>query len=296
MVYFKRMEVRNMKKITWIGTGVMGKPMAYHLADAGYEVTVYNRTYEKALTMQDKTTVAKTIPEAVKDADVVFTIVGYPQDVEEIYLGDNGILNNVKENAIVVDMTTSSPELAIKIYEEALKKNIQSLDSPVTGGDLGAINATLSIMVGGNEEIFNKVLPLLEVLGKQVTYMGKAGNGQFAKLANQICIAGAIASTAEALSFAKANGLDETSFLEVVNNGSAASWQSTNMGPKMINEDYDPGFFIKHLIKDLRLSQAVGEEGSLPISKQVLSQYEQLLEQGYGDLGTQAISKYYKSK
>lgn len=285
-----------MKKVTWIGTGVMGKPMAYHLADAGYEVTVYNRTYEKALVMSDKTTVARTIKEAVKDADVIFSIVGFPSDVKEIYLADDGILKHARAGAIVVDMTTSSPELAIEIAQEASRYHITALDCPVTGGDLGAINATLSIMAGGDEAAFKEILPLLEVMGKQVTYMGASGNGQYAKLANQICIAGAIVSTAEALHFATEKGLDPEKFLNVVNNGSAASWQSTNQGPKMMVDDYEPGFFIKHFIKDLRLSLESSSADSLPLSQLALKQYELLQEKGFGDKGTQAIQEFYRLK
>lgn len=283
-----------MNKVAWIGTGVMGKPMAYHLADNGFDVTVYNRTYEKAVSMSDRCRVAKTIAEAVTDADFVFTIVGFPSDVEDVYLSDDGILNHVKEDAIVVDMTTSSPTLAKKIYEVAKEKNISSLDSPVTGGDLGAKNGTLSIMVGGDKDAFDQVEPLLNHMGKAVTYMGEAGNGQHTKLANQICIAGAIASTAEALNYAMDKNIDLDNFLNVINNGSAASWQSQNMGPKMIANDFEPGFFIKHFIKDLRLSQEEKEDIDLPLSKLVLEEYEELLDKGYGDMGTQAIIDYYK--
>lgn len=282
-----------MKKIAWIGTGVMGKPMALHLANAGYDVNVYNRTFSKAQALGDKVKAFDSIGECVKDADVIFSIVGFPSDVKDVYLGDNGILENVKKGSIVIDMTTSSPTLAMEIFRAAQLKGVHALDAPVTGGDLGAINATLSIMVGGEEKIYQEVSPLLELLGKTITYMGPAGNGQHAKLANQICIAGAIASTAEALSYAKSHKIDLDLMLRVINNGSASSWQSINNGPKMIVHDKTPGFFIKHFIKDLRLSQQERKHIELPISKLVLEEFESLQNEGYDDFGTQAIIDYY---
>lgn len=282
-----------MKKIAWIGTGVMGKPMALHLAQAGYDVTAYNRTHSKALELQDSMTIVDNIVDCVKDADLVFTIVGFPDDVREVYFKEDGILNNVKEGAIVIDMTTSSPALAKEIYVAALNKNVHALDAPVTGGDKGAKEKTLSIMVGGNEKVYQEVVDVLEILGSTVTYMGKAGNGQHTKLANQICIAGAISTTAEALTYARKHGLDLQLMLRVINNGSASSWQSQNNGPKMIIHDKEPGFFIKHFIKDLRLAMSEKENIELPILRQVLDEYESLLEEGYGDFGTQAIIDYY---
>ena len=241
-------------KIAWIGTGVMGAPMASHLANAGHEGTVYNRTFEKAKKLEPLCTAVRTIKEAVREADVVFTIVGYPKDVENVYFGEEGIIKNVQPKTIIVDMTTSSPELAVKIYDEAKKYDVFALDAPVTGGDLGAINATLSIMVGGDPAPYEKVFPLLEKMGKAITYMGAPGNGQNMKLANQVCIAGAIASTAEALTFAKSKNIQPEEFFSVINNGSAASWQAANNGPKMVSQDFDPGFFIKHFVKDLQLA------------------------------------------
>lgn len=282
-----------MKKVAWIGTGVMGKPMALHLAQAGYEVTAYNRTHSKALELQDSVRVVDNIIDCVKEADLVFTIVGFPQDVREVYFKEDGILNHVKEGAIVIDMTTSSPALAKEIYTAALNKNVHALDAPVTGGDKGAREKTLSIMVGGNEKVYQEVVNTLEILGSTVTYMGKAGNGQHTKLANQICIAGSISTTAEALTYARKHGLDLQLMLRVINNGSASSWQSQNNGPKMVIHDKEPGFFIKHFIKDLRLAMNEKENIELPILRQVLDQYESLLEDGYADFGTQAIIDYY---
>lgn len=281
-------------KIDWIGTGVMGAPMASHLANAGHEVTVYNRTFEKAKKLEPLCTAVRTIKEAVREADVVFTIVGYPKDVENVYFGEEGIIKNVQPKTIIVDMTTSSPELAVKIYDEAKKYDVVALDAPVTGGDLGAINATLSIMVGGDPAPYEKVFPLLEKMGKAITYMGAPGNGQNMKLANQVCIAGAIASTAEALTFAKSKNIQPEEFFSVINNGSAASWQAANNGPKMVSQDFDPGFFIKHFVKDLQLAVDNAEGHHYGLTEMILSQYRHLIDQGDGDLGTQAIIKFYE--
>lgn len=281
-------------KIAWIGTGVMGKPMALHLAKKGHEVTVFNRTLSKIEDMKNDCNLSNSVAQCVENADVVFTIVGFPTDVREVYLGDEGILKNVKEHTIVVDMTTSSPTLAKEIYREAKKLNVYSLDAPVTGGDKGAREATLSIMVGGDKDKFEKILNLLEVLGKTVTYMGEAGNGQNTKLANQMAIAGSIAGVAEALAFAHSKNIALDDVLNVINNGSASSWQGINNGPKMVANDRSAGFFIKHFIKDLRLGQDEKQDLTLNISKAVLEEYEQLLEKGYGDFGTQAIIDYYK--
>lgn len=281
-------------KIAWIGTGVMGKPMALHLAKKGHEVTVFNRTLSKLEDMKNDCHLSNSLSDCVKDADVVFTIVGFPSDVREIYLGEDGILKNVNENTIVIDMTTSSPTLAKEIYNEAKKLNVHSLDAPVTGGDKGAREKTLSIMVGGDKETFDSVLELLEVLGKTVTYMGEAGNGQHTKLANQMAIAGSIAGVAEALAFAHSKNIDLEDVLNVINNGSASSWQGINNGPKMVANDRSAGFFIKHFIKDLRLGQDEKGDLTLNISKAVLDEYEQLLEKGYGDFGTQSLIDFYK--
>ncbi len=281
-------------KIAWIGTGVMGKPMALHLAKKGHEVTVFNRTLSKIEDMKNDCRLSNSVAQCVENADVVFTIVGFPTDVREVYLGDEGILKNVKEHTIVVDMTTSSPTLAKEIYREAKKLNVYSLDAPVTGGDKGAREATLSIMVGGDKDKFENILNLLEVLGKTVTYMGEAGNGQNTKLANQMAIAGSIAGVAEALAFAHSKNIALDDVLNVINNRSASSWQGINNGPKMVANDRSAGFFIKHFIKDLRLGQDEKQDLTLNISKAVLEEYEQLLEKGYGDFGTQAIIDYYK--
>lgn len=279
-----------MKNVAWIGTGVMGAPMATHLANAGYTVTAYNRTFAKAQKLEPLVSAVESVEKAVEDADIIFTIVGYPTDVENTF---KEIYKHAKQGAIVVDMTTSSPTLAKNLYEEGKTKGFKVLDAPVTGGDLGAINGTLSIMVGGDKDVFEIASPLLNHMGKTINYMGNAGNGQHAKLANQAAIAGAIAGTAEALAYAKLKGLDLETMLNVIVGGSANSWQAANNGPKMIQDDKSPGFFIKHFLKDLKLILEEKEALELKIVENVVKIYEILTELNYSDYGTQAIFNYY---
>lgn len=280
-------------KLAFIGTGVMGKPMALHLAKAGYDVSVYNRTFEKAKGLEPNCHACQTIKDVVADKDIIFSIVGYPKDVEEVYME---VMQHAKKGAILVDMTTSSPTLAKTLYERAKKQGFHMIDAPVTGGDLGAINATLSIMVGGDEEIFRIIEPMLNAMGSTITYMGDAGSGQHAKLANQTVIAGAIIGVAEALIYAKDKGLDLDKMLNVITGGSANSWQAKNNGAKMIVKDYAPGFFVKHYLKDLKL--VLEEKGNLnlEIVEKVASAYQVLQDHGYGDTGTQSIIEFYLQK
>ena len=277
-------------KIAWIGTGVMGAPMASHLANHKYDLTAYNRTFEKAQKLEPLISAKKTIEEAVFDADVIFTIVGYPKDVQEVF---EEIFKHAKKGAILVDMTTSSPTLAKTLHQQGKELGFDVLDAPVTGGDVGAINASLSIMVGGNEAAYQSILPLLKIMGQTITYMGEAGNGQHAKLANQASIAGAIAGAAESLSYAKLKGLNLDNMLQVIVGGSASSWQAANNGPKMISGDQNPGFYIKHFLKDLNLILDEKEDLKLDVVQSVVKIYEILVDEGYGDKGTQAIFEYY---
>lgn len=279
-----------MKKVAWIGTGVMGKPMALHLAQAGYAVSAYNRTFSKAKAMEPSVTACQTIEAVVQDADVVFAIVGYPNDVKNVF---EEVMKHAKPGCLLVDMTTSSPSLAKSLADDAEKHGCRMLDAPVTGGDLGAINATLSIMVGGDHADFESVLPLLKVMGKTINYMGTHGNGQHAKLANQTAIAGALAGTAEALHYAHHHQIDMTTMLNVITGGSAASWQAANNGPKMISKDFEPGFYLKHFLKDLKLVMDEKDDLYLPIVESVCKIYQTLSEHGYDEMGTQAIIDYY---
>ncbi len=284
-----------MKKIAWIGTGVMGHAMVSHLINAGYPVSIFTRSKEKAADLADKATVVDTIAQAVLDADVIITMVGYPTDVESVYAGVDGVFDHAKKGALCIDMTTSSPTLAQKLYALALTKGLRMLDAPVSGGDIGARNATLSIMVGGDIADFDEAKPLFEQMGKSITHIGKAGFGQHCKMANQIVVAGNIAAISESMFYAKNAGVDPHIVLQAISGGAAGSWQVTNNGPKILTGNYDPGFYIHHFIKDLTLveEEALKADISLPVVRQVLALYRQLLDEGYGQLGTQALIKAY---
>lgn len=286
-----------MKKIGFIGVGVMGKSMVRNLMKNGYEVSIYSRTKEKTLdVIEEGAKWCDNIKSCVKDKDVVITIVGYPKDVEEVYFGEEGIIENSKEGAILIDMTTTSPKLSIRIYEESKKKNKHSLDAPVSGGDVGAKNATLSIMVGGDKEVFEKCEDIFNSMGTNVIYEGKAGSGQHTKMANQIALAGAISGVCEAISYAKGVGLDVKTMLDSISKGAAGSWQMTNMAPKMLEDNFKPGFYIKHFIKDMKLAKEESEDVSLNLGilNEVLNMYTKLSDENLGDLGTQALIKYYE--
>ena len=285
-------------KIAWIGTGVMGESMAGHLMDAGHELFVYNRTKSKTDNLVSRgATLLEEIKDAPNFADVVFTMVGYPKDVEEVYLGENGLITTAKKGQVFVDMTTSSPSLAEKISNEFLKVGAYALDLPVTGGDVGAKNATLSIMAGGDKKVFEEVvLPLVEKLGKNITYFGVAGKGQYTKLANQIAIATTMISVAESFKFAKEVGLDLDSFFKTVSTGSGGSFSMTSYGPRILNGDFKPGFFTHHFIKDMKLALEECEKMNikLPGLETAYKIYNELEEEIRNTNGTQAISKWYK--
>ena len=286
-----------MKKIGFVGTGVMGSSMVLNLIKHGYELSVYNRTKSKAeACIAAGAKWCDTVAECAKDKDVVITIVGFPKDVEEVYFGENGILNAAKKGAYVIDMTTTSPMLSEKIYNAAAEKGIYALDAPVSGGDTGARNGTLAIMVGGDKAAFDECMPVFEAMGTNIRYEGKAGNGQHVKMANQIAIAGAVSGVAEAFRYAMAMGVDVDTMLDTISNGAAGSWQMSNNGPKMAKEDYAPGFYIKHFIKDMKIAIECAETKgvTLDVLKQVCDEYVQLENDGKGDLGTQAIIEYYK--
>ncbi len=275
-------------KIGFIGIGIMGLPMVRHLKKSGHEITIYNRTLEKIKHLKDEFEIAESIESLVVDKDVIFSIVGYPSEVESVLLT---AFNYAKKETIFIDMTTSSPKLASRLASIGLEKQLIVLDAPVTGGDIGAKNGTLSMMVGGDEAAYLTVKPLLETMTSRITYMGTAGAGQYAKLANQICIASNLLGIAEALTFAKDHGLNPHAMLQVIGAGSAASWQAINNGPKMIDHNYAPGFYVKHFLKDLTL--AFDEMVTpLPVLKQAKSVYE-WLSQTHMDSGTQAIIEYY---
>jgi 3-hydroxyisobutyrate dehydrogenase len=284
-------------KIGFIGVGVMGRSMVRNLVKNGFEVLIYARNKEKVQDLvAEGLVLVTTIKELVQSSDVVITIVGFPYDVQEVYFDPDKIINNAKPNTILIDMTTSSPTLAEKIYEAARAKGLSSLDCPVTGGDLGAKNGTLTIFVGGDKEVYEKVLPILKAMGTTIAYVGGPGTGQHAKLANQIAIAGAITAVSEMIAYAKANGLDPKALIDVWASGSAGSWQMKNNAPRALNGDLKPGFFIKHFIKDMNLAleEAQDKELQLKMLKTVRDMFQELADRGYQDLGTQAIIDYYK--
>ncbi|MGG3916216.1 NAD(P)-dependent oxidoreductase [Rossellomorea vietnamensis] len=280
--------------IGFIGTGVMGISMAGHILEAGFPLVIYNRTKHKALDLIDRGAKwADTPKELAEASDLVITIVGYPSDVEELYLGDDGILNHLKRGSVSIDMTTSSPTLADAIFKSGKEKDISTLDAPVSGGDIGAKEARLSIMVGGEENTFNLAKPLLDLLGTNVVYQGKPGAGQHTKMCNQITIASNMMGVSEALLYAKKSGLDPDTVLKSITSGAAGSWSLSNLVPRMIEQDYAPGFYVKHFIKDLKIALHSAKEMELrtPGLELALSLYEQLAAEGEENSGTQALIK-----
>jgi len=286
-----------MKKIGFIGVGIMGKSMVRNLMKAGFELHIYARTKSKVEdVISEGAAFHESISECVKDCEAVITIVGFPKDVEEVYFDEGNILDSAREGTYLIDMTTTSPMLAQKIYEAGTKKGFHVLDAPVTGGDTGAKAGTLSILAGGRREDYEACRPLFEAMGTNINYQGEAGCGQHAKLANQIMIAGTLSGVCEAITYAKAKGLDLPTVLRSVSTGAAGSKQLDIFGPQILAEDYAPGFFMKHFIKDMKLAltEANMSELSLDVLSQVLANYEELEAEGYGDLGTQALMKYYE--
>lgn len=286
-----------MKKIGFIGVGIMGKSMVRNLMKAGFELHIYARTKSKVEdVISEGAAFHESISECVKDCEAVITIVGFPKDVEEVYFDEGNILDSAREGTYLIDMTTTSPMLAQKIYEAGTKKGFHVLDAPVTGGDTGAKAGTLSILAGGRREDYEACRPLFEAMGTNINYQGEAGCGQHAKLANQIMIAGTLSGVCEAITYAKAKGLDLPTVLRSVSTGAAGSKQLDIFGPKILAEDYAPGFFMKHFIKDMKLAltEANMSELSLDVLSQVLANCEELEAEGYGDLGTQALMKYYE--
>ena len=289
----------NLKKIGFIGTGIMGAAMAGHLLDAGFQVSVYNRTKAKAENLIERGAIwCETAGLCAENQDVVITMVGYPKDVEQIYLSEGGIVDSAKSGAYLVDMTTSSASVAEKIFAAAKEKNLHALDAPVTGGDTGAKNATLTIFVGGEENDFETLKPIFEVMGKNISYAGAAGAGQKTKTCNQIALAGALAGACEAFAYAKSAGLDIDKVYSAISTGSAGSVQMTNIVHRGLEGDFDPGFMIKHLAKDLAIGvETVTAYGkTLPVLSLVLHELRKMEESGNGSEGTQALLKYYAVK
>lgn len=279
-------------RVGWIGTGVMGRWMCEHVMEKGYQVTVYNRTKAKAQPLLGKgANWANSPKEVAEQSDVVFTIVGFPSDVREVYFGENGILAGTRAGMILVDMTTTDPSLAKKIYEAAKVKGATALDAPVSGGDVGAREARLSIMVGGDKETFEAVLPLFEAMGKNIVYQGGPGTGQHTKMCNQIVIAGTMISVCEALLYGYKAGLNLETMIKSISKGAAACWTLDNLAPRILQRNFEPGFFVEHFVKDMEiaLKEAAQMNISLPGLALVHQLYVALKANGYGKKGTHAL-------
>jgi 3-hydroxyisobutyrate dehydrogenase len=279
-------------RLGWIGTGVMGRSMCSHLLRAGYAVSVYNRSPSKTKDLVDLGAAICTSPRDVAaQSDVVFTMVGFPADVEEVILGEAGVLNGLCPGSVLVDMTTSRPSLAQKIYSVAASKGVAALDAPVSGGDIGAREARLSIMVGGDRFVFDALEPLWALMGKTFVYQGFAGCGQHTKMVNQILIASSMVGLCESLLYATRSGLNPESVLSSVSTGAAGSWSLSNLAPRILKEDYSPGFFVDHFVKDLGivLEEAAKMNIELPGVELARGLYVQLQNLGHGDKGTQAL-------
>ena len=271
--------------------------MARHLLEAGYPLTVYTRTKEKAEDLINQGAVWKeSIKDLAKEANVIITMVGFPKDVEEVYFSENGILANAYPGAICIDMTTTKPSLAEKIYEKSKEKGISFLDAPVSGGDVGAKNGTLSIMVGGDQETFDECFEIFEKMGKNIVYQGKAGAGQHTKMCNQIAIAAGIISVCESLAYAVRAGLDPDKVLKSISSGAAGSWSLSNYAPRMLSNQFEPGFYVKHFIKDMdiALEEARRMELDVPGLELARSLYEKLAEMGEENSGIHALYKLWK--
>ncbi len=285
------------RNVTFIGIGIMGLPMARHLLDAGYNLHIFTRTKEKALELLDAGATWHDRPaDAAVHGDAVITMVGFPADVEEVYFEPDGILMLAQPGTLLIDMTTSSPQLARRIYKEATKRGLRAIDAPVTGGEVGAKEARLSILVGGDESDVASARPLLEHLGRSIVHHGGPGAGQHAKLANQIVIAATLAGVCEGLAYAKAADLDPERWLASISGGAAESFQLETLGPKILAGDYRPGFLVEHFHKDLTVASAESEALglSLPCLDVVRAFLDRLVEDGGGKEGTQALFKAYQ--
>jgi 3-hydroxyisobutyrate dehydrogenase len=279
-------------KVGWIGTGVMGMSMAGHLLKAGFPVTAYSRTKSKAEPLLAQGAKWADTPRAVAAAsDVIFSIVGFPSDVREVLLGSDGALAGSKPGNVLVDMTTSEPALAVEIAQAAKAKGVFSVDAPVSGGDVGAKNATLSIMVGGDKEVVEALTPCFNAMGKTIVYQGGAGAGQHTKMVNQILIATNMIGVCEALLYGYKAGLDLPTVMQSVGSGAAGSWSLANLGPRIMNDNFDPGFFVEHFIKDMGIALAEARRMGLALPGLALAHqlYVAVKAQGYGRNGTHAL-------
>ena len=280
------------QKVGWIGTGVMGMPMCGHLLSAGYAVSVTSRTRSKANALiQQGASWCETAAQVAAQADIVFTTVGRPEEVREVYFGEQGVFAGLQAGAIVVDMGTTPPSLTREISEHAILLGAQALDAPVSGGDVGASNASLTVMAGGEEAIVDKVRPLFECMAKTVAWMGEAGNGQHTKMANQLAVAGTMIGVCEALVYAARAGVELEKLVAVISKGAAGCWTLDNLAPRIIRGDDAPGFMVDHFVKDLGIALQESEQMGLTLPGLELanSLYKQLQAIGHGQSGTQAL-------
>jgi 3-hydroxyisobutyrate dehydrogenase len=281
-------------KIGWIGTGVMGTSMCRNLMNAGYQLSVFSRTQAKAQSLIDQGAQWKNSPvEVAADSDIVFVIVGMPEDVRSVFLGEAGLIAGANRGTILVDMTTSKPALAQEIFEAAAAKNISTIDAPVSGGDVGAKNGTLSIMVGGDKPSVDAVMPCFKSMGKTIVHQGPAGSGQHAKVVNQILVGAGMIGVCESLLYAYKSGLDLSTVLESVSSGAAGSWALSNLAPRIVAGNFDPGFFVEHFVKDLSIAMEESSKMGLELRglELVKELYEQVAAAGHGKLGTHALQK-----
>ena len=287
----------DIKTIGWIGTGVMGRSMCLHLIEGGYKALLYNRSKSKAEDLLEAGALWCESPQEVAaGSDCVFTIVGYPADVEEVVLGERGVLAGMKSGSILVEMTTSEPTLARGIYEQARGNSVPVLDAPVSGGDVGARSGKLAIMVGGDREVFDQVMPLFRLMGENIAYMGPAGAGQHTKMCNQIHIATTMIGVVECLLYAYKAGLDLEEMIAVVGSGAAASWSLNNYGPRIAKGNFDPGFFIKHFVKDMdiALKEARRMKLSLPGLALAHQFYVSAMAIGLENMGTHSLYRLFQ--
>ncbi|MCB5952162.1 NAD(P)-dependent oxidoreductase [Enterococcus sp. BWT-B8] len=285
-----------MKKIGFIGIGVMGHSIVMNMMKNNLTVSVYNRTKSKTDDLVKEGAVWRDTPkDIVENSEIIFTMVGFPSDVEDIYFKKDGIFDADVTNKILVDLTTSTPSLAEKIGAEAAERGGSALDAPVSGGDLGAKNGTLTIMVGGSEDAYNEVVPVFKTFGKTVNLQGSSGKGQHTKMANQIMIAGTMTGMSEMLVYAEKSGLNLDKVIETLGGGSASNWSMNNYAPRILKADYSPGFFVKHFIKDLRIALDEAEKMNLklPATKLAEELYTCLADKGFEDDGTQALIKLW---
>lgn len=282
------------QKIGWIGTGVMGHSMCEHILKAGYEVAVNNRTRQRAVELEKSGAIWCDEPaEVAARSQIIFSIVGYPSDVEQVFLGNEGLIANASTGSLLVDMTTSQPSLAKRIYSSAKEKGCSALDAPVSGGDVGARGGSLAIMVGGEEADFNRAEPFFQIMGENISLMGPPGSGQHTKMSNQILIASTMIGVVESLLYGRRAGLSQDSIIDVIGKGAAASWSINNLGRRIVQGDFAPGFYIKHFVKDMGIALAEAKTMKLSLPGLALAHqfYMAAIAEGLENLGTQGLYK-----